>query len=351
MADLRIAEYGVAYVLDFALVALNGVDLAIAAADGGTDCTIRKDQGADATATNDFVDRGLSQSLSVSATEMQAKEIIVHVVDTSAPKVYMDYVCVIQTVNNASAQIPYLLADALRISGDATAADNLETAFDDTAGAVPWMGIVDQGTLQSGSGTAAVLRAAAAFADSELVGAVIVITSGTGVSQRRVIEANTGATDTLVVDPAWTTNPGAAGYKIYAVAPAPTTALPDVNVKTVNGNSQTAADIGAQLATIAAQASNIQTRIPAALVSGRIDASVGSYPGNTAQTGDAFGRLGAPVGASTSADIASVQADTDNIQTRIPAALSSAGNIKADIKEVNDTTVQGVGTSGNPWRP
>jgi hypothetical protein len=38
-------------------------------------------------------------------------------------------------------------------------------------------------------------------------------------------------------------------------------------------------------------------------------------------TGDAFARLGAPVGASISADIASVQADTDNLQTRVPAAL------------------------------
>ena len=39
------------------------------------------------------------------------------------------------------------------------------------------------------------------------------------------------------------------------------------------------------------------------------------------QTGDNYTRLGAPVGASLSADIAAVQADTDNLQTRIPAAL------------------------------
>lgn len=40
-------------------------------------------------------------------------------------------------------------------------------------------------------------------------------------------------------------------------------------------------------------------------------------------TGDAFTRLGAPVGATTAADIATLQADTDNIQTRLPAALQS----------------------------
>lgn len=38
-------------------------------------------------------------------------------------------------------------------------------------------------------------------------------------------------------------------------------------------------------------------------------------------TGDSFVRLGAPVGASISADIAGVQSDADNMQTRIPAAL------------------------------
>jgi len=39
------------------------------------------------------------------------------------------------------------------------------------------------------------------------------------------------------------------------------------------------------------------------------------------QSGDAYARLGAPAGASVSADVAAVQADTDNIQTRLPAAL------------------------------
>ncbi|PWJ88367.1 hypothetical protein C8D77_11189 [Mesorhizobium loti] len=45
---------------------------------------------------------------------------------------------------------------------------------------------------------------------------------------------------------------------------------------------------------------------------------------------DVFARIGAPVGASISADIAGVQADTDNIQTRIPAALVS-GRIDASV--------------------
>lgn len=78
----------------------------------------------------------------------------------------------------------------------------------------------------------------------------------------------------------------------------------------------------------------------------------------TYASGDAFARIGAPAGASLSADTAAVKAqtaaietDTQDIQGRIPAALTGAGNIKADVEEVNETSLQGVGTSGNPWRP
>lgn len=56
-----------------------------------------------------------------------------------------------------------------------------------------------------------------------------------------------------------------------------------------------------------------------------------SAPGyGTAQTGDSFARLGAPAGASVSADVAGVQSDTNDIQTRIPAALVS-GRIDASV--------------------
>lgn len=56
----------------------------------------------------------------------------------------------------------------------------------------------------------------------------------------------------------------------------------------------------------------------------------------TAQSGDSFARLGAPAGASVSADVAAVQSDTNDIQTRLPAALvggrmdASVGAMAAD---------------------
>lgn len=111
-------------------------------------------------------------------------------------------------------------ADAVMISNDATAANNLETAYDDTAGSVPWDGIVDQGTAQAATGTTLQLRAAAAFADNELNGATIVIVSATtGAGQRRLINSYVGATDTATVD-TWTTTPtGTIIYKIFGTAP------------------------------------------------------------------------------------------------------------------------------------
>lgn len=97
---------------------------------------------------------------------------------------------------------------------------------------------------------------------------------------------------------------------------------------------------------------------------------VNTLDGHTAQTGDAFARLGAPAGASTAADIAAVktqtaaiETDTQDIQSRLPAALTGAGNIKADalavsgsataadnIEVVFDTDfATAYDTTGNAW--
>jgi hypothetical protein len=68
---------------------------------------------------------------------------------------------------------------------------------------------------------------------------------------------------------------------------------------------------------------------------GAIPATVQIYT-TFPQTGDSYARLGAPAGASVSADVAAVQSDTNDIQTRLPAALvsgrmdSSVGAMAAD---------------------
>lgn len=70
--------------------------------------------------------------------------------------------------------------------------------------------------------------------------------------------------------------------------------------------------------------------------SGAVPATVQVYT-SFPQTGDSYARLGAPVGASISADIAGVQSDANDLQTRIPAALvsgrmdASVGAMAADV--------------------
>ena len=81
---------------------------------------------------------------------------------------------------------------------------------------------------------------------------------------------------------------------------------------------------------------------------GAVIPTVTTLTGHTAQTGDCFDRLGAPAGVSVSADVAAVKgetatilADTNDIQTRIPAALVG-GKIDASM-----SAIDGQATSGN----
>jgi hypothetical protein len=130
-----------------------------------------------------------------------------------------------------------------QISGDGGAADNLELAFDDTAGAVPWLGISDQGTAQSATATTVVLRAAAAFADNTLIGSIIAVLGSTqGYWQFREITNNTLSDDTVTVD-TWTVTPsGTITYKIFGCPP-PLSTPAAVNVTQLAGDSQSLTDL------------------------------------------------------------------------------------------------------------
>lgn len=102
-------------------------------------------------------------------------------------------------------------------------------------GAVAALGIVDNGTLQSATGTTAVLRSAASFANDRLNGMTLVITGGTGAGQARIITDYVDATDTATVD-TWTTTPdNTSTYVVFGTPPAVASGtLPDVNVASIN---------------------------------------------------------------------------------------------------------------------
>lgn len=129
-----------------------------------------------------------------------------------------------------------MASDAIAVSGSTVAADNLQIAFDDTAGPVPWMGIADQGTAQSATPTTVVLRAAAAFADDTIIGCTLAVFGSTqGYWQFREITDYAAASDTATVD-TWTVTPsGTISYKVFGGPPAPVT-LPRVDVRQVIGD-------------------------------------------------------------------------------------------------------------------
>jgi len=108
-----IAEYGVAFtayfpLIDFGATSFEDTPVTIAAGDA----TISKDGAAFANSTNNFAHVGGGvYEIDLTAAEMQAKTIVVKIIDQTGTKEWEDQAIVIQTVNHASAQLPNLWAD------------------------------------------------------------------------------------------------------------------------------------------------------------------------------------------------------------------------------------------------
>lgn len=138
MQGIHLRKYGVEAKIPFVLYEVDGVDLRVDAADGGTDCALTKDEGAETTCANDFVDEGSGYSITLTATEMQAARITIYVID-SATKVWLDDAILIETYGHASAQHAMDFDDAVR--GGLTALPNANA---DAGGGLP---ISDAGGL------------------------------------------------------------------------------------------------------------------------------------------------------------------------------------------------------------
>jgi len=129
-------KYGVETTIDFQLYETDGIDLKTDAVHASGDTKVMKDEGAEANTSNGFTDEGQGYSIVLTATEMQAARVVVYVVDQTSPKVWLDTVIVVETYGNASAMHAFDLDTATQdvnvaqISGDSTAADNLEAACD-----------------------------------------------------------------------------------------------------------------------------------------------------------------------------------------------------------------------------
>lgn len=225
------------------------------------DTKIIKDEGAAANTTNNPAHEGNGvYSLALTATEMQAARIVITIID-SATKTWEDQAIIISTYGNASGQHAFDLDTAtqsvnvLQISGDSTAADNLEADYDGT------------GYAKTNS------------------------TIGTATSVTNQVTADMTA---------------------------------------ISGDTTAANNCESFFDNTGFTASNSTV------------GTVTTLTGHTAQTGDSFARLGAPAGASVSADIAAIEAQTDDIGVAGAGLSNIPWNASWDAEvqsEVNDALV------------
>lgn len=242
------------------------------------------------------------------------------------------------------------------ISADTTAADNLENAFDDTAGPVPWMGIVEQGTAQSATATTLVGRAAGAVADDAFNGCVMQVLGSTqGYWQTVTITDTTLSNDTFTVG-GWpgATPSGTITYRIFG-SPNSSTSPIAANITQVAGSTTDVASLATNVAAILVDTgTTLDARIPAALVSGRMDASVGAMAANVVTASAvADGAIDAATfAADVDAEILSyivddaTRIDASSLNTAavttIPAILVDTGTTLDGLITTVDTVVDGI---------
>jgi hypothetical protein len=186
-------------------------------------------------------------------------------------------------------------------------------------------------------------------------GQILLITSGSTINQSRTITGFNPATDTLTVDRAFTQ---AITTNTYEILPAGAALVAADAVTEIQAGLATAAAV----ATVQADTDDIQTRLPAALVSGRIDASVGAAAANTitasALATDAVTEIQAAVAAgsvaSVTGSVGSVVAGVTLAASAVQAiwdaltsALTTAGSIgKLLVDNINATISSRLATAG-----
>lgn len=246
------------------------------------------------------------------------------------------------------------------------------------------------GTAQAATGTTITLAAGASAVDDFYVGAVI-SADGPGETQYRRVTDYNGTTKVATVNLAWTTQPSTDSN--YIVSPGGLDAATVEAVASAVWDVERASHVAAgsfgeyvladatRISGDATAADNLEAMVdgtgltltgvtvPAVTTVGTLT----TYTGNTPQTGDAFARLGAPAGASVSADVAAVKVDTaavlvdtgttldgkiDTIDTVVDAikaktdslTFTQAGRVDANITHINETEVTGDGST-TPWGP
>lgn len=194
-------------------------------------------------------------------------------------------------------------SDVTAISGDASAADNLEKEYDGTGFGL----LLVRTTIGTLASQTSFTLSAGSVDDDAYNGCEIVIEDASTAAQKAVgvISDYTGSTKTITLlnDPGVFTMAATDIVSVFASK----SLKPTVDNNTLDVTSTGAAGI---------DWGNVENPTTAVDLSGtdiQLCDTITTYTGNTVQTGDAFARLGAPAGASVSADIATVDSNVDAI--------------------------------------
>lgn len=231
------------------------------------------------------------------------------------------------------ASVGAVAANAITAAGIADGAIDRATFAADTG-----LVTIRSNTAQAGASTSITLDASASAVTDFYKNDLIVLTGGTGAGQGRYCTAYNGTTKVATVS-AWATNPDvtstfaiiAADAIVGATAPTAAQVADEVQTRTiaavtvVNG-------LAANVITAAATAADFTTEIQAGLATAADLATVATYIDTEVAAikavTDALPNAGA---------LTTIQSDLDNIQTRIPAALVG-GRMDADIGAIGTST-------------
>ena len=245
---------------------------------------------------------------------------------------------------------------------DVNVSQQAGTSITTLTGGYPSLGIVDSGTAQSVDSTHIQLRSAAAFADGELVGTTVVITSAsTGAGQARVITDYTGSTDSATVD-TWTTTPtGTITYVVFGTPRASTTLLPSVNVTQWLGTACATPTVSGvpevDITHIAGSAVNTASaQLGVNMVSGAAGAITAAVIATDAIDADAIAADAVTEIQSGLATAAALDAVDNYVDTEVAAikavtdqmVFTKANELDVNIQSINGAEVVGDGNA-TPW--
>jgi hypothetical protein len=153
-ADVHPAKYGVARTFNFSLYNADGT-LDTDEVDSGTEVSLSCDEGAETTATNDFADEGTFYSIELTAAEMQCGRVAVVIAATDTNVFF------VETYGHASSQHPDMDIAAVQ-----AVLDKLE------------LGIIEGAAVTGTLSTTQATTDLTGYADNQLIGRVIIWTSG-----------------------------------------------------------------------------------------------------------------------------------------------------------------------------